>query len=224
MCGRFTLSTSGRELATHFGLAETPDLPPRYNIAPTQDVAVVRAGEDGQNRLDRVRWGLIPSWAKDAGIGQRTINARAETVAEKPAYRAAFRRRRCLVPADGFYEWSGEKGRRQAHWFARSGGEVFAIAGLWERWRDPARDDEEVLSCTLLTTEANATMRPFHHRMPVILAPREYARWLDPEVDDAEEISGLLVPCPPDWLTPTPVGSAVNDARNDTPACVEPLA
>ena len=222
MCGRFTLSRSGRELADHFELGRVPELEARYNIAPTQDVSAVRAHENGERTLDALRWGLIPHWAKDAKMGSRMINARAEGAAERPAYRDALRERRCIVAADGFYEWASprERGARRAHLFRVRGGQVFGIAGLWERWRDP--DGETVLTCTLLTTEANASVRPLHDRMPVLLEPRDYGLWLDPGVRDPDRVLPLLVPCPPDWLHSTPVGPHVNDARFDDPVCVEP--
>jgi len=222
MCGRFTLTSSAQDVARAFALADVPGLRPRYNIAPGQDVAVVIGGEEGTRRLEWQRWGLVPSWAKDPAIGQRTINARSETVAEKPAFRSAFRRRRCLVPADGFFEWSGPRSARRPHWF-QVGGEVFAIAGLYEHWvaKEPREDaPPELWTCTLLTTEANAVVRPLHHRMPVILDPRDHATWLDPDFEDREALAALLVPFPPDRMQVREVGVRVNDVRNDDPGCV----
>jgi len=224
VCGRFTLTASARDVARHFELAEIPALEARYNIAPAQPVPAVRAGRDGGRRLDLLTWGLVPHWARDPAIGYRTINARAETAARKPAFREALRRRRCLVAADGFYEWTGPRGARRPTWFRRPDGGVFAIAGLWERWRPQADAEasQERVTCTLLTTEANAAVRPFHDRMPVLLDPRDYDRWLDPDARDAAEVSALLVPAPPDALEARPVSSRVNDARREGPACVEP--
>ena len=179
MCGRFLLHTPVDTLQRAFGFAERPNLRPRYNIAPTQTVPIVRQKDGGGRELALVRWGLIPSWAKEAGIGGRLINARAETVAEKPAFRGAFRKRRALVPADGFYEWRKREGDRpkQPLLVRRRDGQPFAFAGLWEHWRGP---EGEVETCTILTTEANAALAPIHDRMPVILDPACYDRWLDP--------------------------------------------
>ncbi|MGH0038457.1 MAG: SOS response-associated peptidase [Myxococcota bacterium] len=235
MCGRFTLSSSAEDVAREFALAEVPDLRPRYNVAPGQSVPVVRADESGRRELAFHRWGLVPSWAKDPSIGNRMINARSETVAEKPAFRAAFRRRRCLVPADGFYEWSGPRNARKAHWIRVAGG-LFAIAGLYECWTPPAppegeeRDDaradaaagDPLWTCTLLTTEANAAIRPLHDRMPVILESRDHVAWLDPEEHDRDRLEALLVPAPPDRMEIVEVGSRVNDVRHDDPRCIEP--
>ncbi len=223
MCGRFTLRTPAHTLAKAFGVPELPNLRPRYNVAPTQDVpAVRRAGDGAARELAMRRWGLIPSWAREPGIGSRMINARAETVAEKPSFRSAFRRRRCLVPADGFYEWQKTPGgAKQPFHIHLEDDAPFAIAGLWERWQPP--DGEAIESCTLITTGANELLRPIHDRMPVILAPADYDAWLDPEPAPAEELKALLRPYPADEMTATAVGRQVNDARNDEPGCVEPL-
>jgi len=222
MCGRFSLSTPPEEVARHFGLGETPELLPRFNVAPTQDVAVVRvSARSGKRRLEPRRWGLVPHWAKDPRIGHRLINARAETLREKPAFREAFRLRRCLVPADGFYEWGrGPSGRRPFHVRRTSGG-PFAIAGLYERWRGP--EGAEIVSCTLVTTDANEAVAPVHDRMPVIVPPEAYAAWLDPELCDPARLAGLLRPAPADALVLVPVGPRVNDPRHDDPECVAPL-
>src|SRR5262245_35107324 len=175
MCGRFTLATSRAQLADLFRLAGGPELPLRYNIAPTQPVPVVRAAGDGR-ALALARWGLIPRWATDPAIGNRLINARSETVAEKPSFRDAFRKRRCLIPATGFYEWAKTAGGKQPYHFRLLDGRPFAFAGLWERWD---RGGEPVESCTILTTAANAVVRPVHERMPVILPAEAFAAWLD---------------------------------------------
>jgi putative SOS response-associated peptidase YedK len=219
MCGRFTLTSSGEQLARHFELDRTPELEPRYNIAPTQDVPVIRSGEGG-NSLSLLRWGLVPFWAKDLSIGNRMINARAESAAEKPAFRNALRERRCIVPADGFYEWAGKRGQRQPYLFQLGDGEIFGIAGLWEHWKGP---DRAVQSCTLITTEANSAISPIHHRMPAILGSGDYRRWLDPDLRDASQVLGLLAPCPPDWIRVRRVSHSVNDPRNEGPACVDGL-
>jgi putative SOS response-associated peptidase YedK len=219
VCGRFTLTRSGRELAQAFALEESPAAAARFNIAPTQEVLAVRQEESGR-RIASLRWGLVPHWASDPTIGNRMINARSETVSEKRAYRDAFRRRRCLVAADGFYEWAAGRSPRIPHLFRVRRGGIFGIAGLWESWSDPAGGRLE--SCTLLTTDANAAVRPLHDRMPVILDPDAYDAWLSPETADLDALRGLLAPCPADWLESTPVCTRINDPRNDDPACLEP--
>lgn len=220
MCGRFTLTSAREDLVKRFDLDELPELAPRFNIAPTQDVAVVRADVEGVRHLSMLRWGLIPFWAKDPKIGNRMINARAESVADKPAYRDCLRFRRCLVPASGFYEWGGKGAARRPYLYGIAEGGVFGIAGLWDRWR--AQDGERTQSCTLITTEANSLVRPIHDRMPVILHPRDFQAWLDPENRETDWVRSLLVPCPPDWLTATAVSQHVNNVDNDDPACIEP--
>jgi putative SOS response-associated peptidase YedK len=224
MCGRFTLAASPTELAALFDLdgASLPALAPRYNIAPTQSIAAVRAAPaDGRRELVLLRWGFIPAWAKDPSGGAPLINARSETAADKPTFRAAFRRRRCLVPADGFFEWHTENGKKQPYYFTLADGAPFAIAGLWERWQAPTGDVVE--SCTLLTTEANDLVRPLHDRMPVILAPADYPLWLDPEVNDPGPPASLLVPFQASAMAGRPVSPRVNAVRNDDPGCVEPI-
>ena len=225
MCGRFTLRTPAHRLAEAFGVDALPNLAPRYNIAPTQDVVAIRHADDGRE-LTMLRWGLIPGWAKDPAIGARMINARAETVAEKPSFRAAFRQRRCLIAADGFYEWrttaEAPKAPKQPYYIRLESDAPFAIAGLWERWRDPAGATIE--SCTLITTEANAVLAPIHHRMPVILAPADYDAWLEPRPASAAALHDLLRPYPGAAMTAIPIGRHVNNVRNDDPACIEALA
>lgn len=206
-----------------FNLPEIPDLQPRYNIAPTQPVAAVRLPEDGADReLVMLHWGLIPFWAKDPRIGARMINARAETAADKPAFRAAFRRRRCLVPADGFYEWQKQNGTKQPYYIHLQDGRPFAFAGLWERWR--GEDDAVIESCTLLTTKPNELVRPLHNRMPVILHPHNYALWLDPEVEQADALRRLLDPFPSGEMEAYPVSRYVNAPQHEGPECIAPLA
>jgi len=224
MCGRFTLAASPTALASLFDLdaALLPPLAPRYNIAPTQAVAVVRAAPgDGRREMVLLRWGLIPSWAKDPSVGSKMINARSETITERPAFRVAFRRRRCLVPADGFYEWRREDGKKQPYHITLADHRPFAVAGLWERWKAPTGDVVE--SCTLLTTDANDLVRPLHDRMPVILAPADYALWLDPDVTDPILPEQLLHPFPPAAMALRPVSTRVNSVRNDDPGCIAPI-
>jgi putative SOS response-associated peptidase YedK len=223
MCGRFSLATSAQQVAAHFGLAEVPALSPRYNIAPSQSIAIVRQPDPREvPLLEFRRWGLIPSWAKDPGIGSRMINARVETAAEKPAFRAAFRRRRCLVPADGFYEWKAHPKRRRPHHVRLGAGELFGIAGLFESWKSPGR--EAIESCTLLTTAANPALVALHDRMPIIVDPVHYRRWLDPELREPDAILSLTGSSVSDRLVFQPVGFHVNNPRNDDPVCIEPTA
>jgi putative SOS response-associated peptidase YedK len=214
MCGRFLLVTPLSELVRLFGFDASGDLPPRYNIAPSQTVAAVRE-EEGARRLVLLRWGLIPAWAGDETLGGKLFNARAETAAEKPAFRGPFRSRRCLVPADGFYEWRS-KGRsaRQPYAIRRRDRVPMALAALWDQWRD-------LETLTILTVAANATMAPLHDRMPAILAAEDWAAWLDPATQ-GEAAGGLLRPAPDDLLDAVPVGPRVNSVRNDGPACLDP--
>jgi putative SOS response-associated peptidase YedK len=224
MCGRFTLTTTPEEVSRQFGLSEAPLLAPRFNIAPSQTIATISSDPEGARRLCVPRrWGLIPSWARDPKIGNRMINARVETLAEKPAFRAALRKRRCLVPADGFYEWAaGPGGAKQPHHIALPGRSCFAIAGLWESWRDPAGASVE--SCTLLTTAANAKLRAVHDRMPVILDPSDYALWLAAAVLDDATLQRIARGAPAGRLELHRVGRRVNDPRLDDPACLAPAS
>jgi putative SOS response-associated peptidase YedK len=222
MCGRYTLSQPGDVLAEAFGLETAFGLTPRYNIAPTQEVAVVRVTSAGEKRsLALLRWGLVPAWAKDPSLGNRLINARGETVGEKPAFRNSFRRQRCLVLADGFYEWQKLAGRKQPHYFRLQDGRPFAIAGLWARWQQG--EQEAIESCTLLTTEANPVVADVHGRMPVILGPEHYDAWLDPGTFRADQLQALLEPYSGTDLEAFPVSTLVNSPANDLPACVERL-
>jgi putative SOS response-associated peptidase YedK len=223
MCGRVTLTSSGAELAEAFELDASQALPalePRFNIAPSQEVVTVRCDSDAQRELSFERWGLVPHWAKDPGIGNRMINARSESAATKPAFRDALRSRRCLVPVDGFYEWSGARAERTPYLFRRDDRELLGLAGLYERWL--GEGGEVVDSCTILTTAANDVMRPFHDRMPVVLAPDDYDRWLDRDIEDVSRIATLLAPCPNDWLSPSPVSTRINNTKNDDAACLVP--
>lgn len=223
MCGRITLVSSATELVAAFELDAAQALPvfePRYNIAPSQDVLAVRIDREGRRVLTQERWGLVPHWAKDPAIGNRMINARSESAAEKPAFREALKFRRCIVPADGFYEWSGARSERTPYLFRRDDRQLLGLAGLYERWL--GEGGEVVDSCTILTTEANDVMRPFHDRMPVILPREAYGQWLSLEEDDPSRIAPLLRPCPNEWLTPSPVSTRLNNTRNDDPSCLVP--
>lgn len=221
MCGRFTLTDPDQDLAVQFNLPAIPELQPRYNIAPTQPVAAVRlAAVSAVRELALLHWGLIPFWAKDPSIGARMINARSETVAEKPAFRAAFRRRRCLVLADGFYEWQKLNGGKQPFYVCFRDRQPFAFAGLWEHWEGP---EGAIESCTLLTTEPNDLLRSLHNRMPVILHPTDYALWLDPAVEEPDRLQPLLLPFPAEEMDAYPVSRWVNRPQNDDPRCIEPL-
>lgn len=219
MCGRFSFASPPEVVAEVFGLSEVPALEPRYNVAPTQPVAAVRH-EEGQRCLVFLHWGLIPAWAKDAALGARLINARAETVAEKPAFRAALRARRCLVLADGFYEWARHGGAKQPYFITFADGRPFALAGLWERW---VGGGQRVESCTILTTTPNEVVAPLHDRMPVILPPPAFDLWLDPAVGDPGRLKQLLRPHPAAGMTAWPVSPRVNSPRVDDPSCREPL-
>ena len=226
MCGRFVRFTPLRVLGDLFDCPAPPELPARYNIAPTQPVPVVRvlrAGPGGTGReWATVRWGLIPPWADDPSIGNRMINARAETAAEKPSFRNAFKHRRCLVPADGFYEWAKGAGKapKQPYLIRLKSGQPFAFAGLWESWTSP--DGEVIESCTILTTEANEVLSAIHDRMPVIIAPEDYGRWLDPATP-LEEVKALLRPFPAEGMESVPGEHAGQQPRHESPQCVEPI-
>lgn len=223
MCGRFTLIAPGEAIADLFQLAEVPPLQPRYNIAPTQPVAAVRLSpSSGARELAHFHWGLIPRWAKDPKIGSRMINARSETAAEKPSFRAAFKYRRCLVPADGFYEWQKRNGGKQPVRIQMRDGRPFAIAGLWEHWISP--DGSEIDSCTLLTTEPNDLLRPVHNRMPVLLDPADFDAWLDVNSFQGADVQALLRPFSDQEMSFYPVSTYVNSPHNDDPHCIEPLA
>ena len=219
-CGRYTLASPGELVAELLELETAPALTPRYNIAPTQESAVLRV-RDGGRRLDALRWGLVPYWAAEPGIGNRLINARSETAGEKPSFRDSLRRRRCLVAADGFYEWRRHGRAKQPWLIRRPDGLPFAFAGLWDRW--VPHDGEVIESFTILTTRPNELLAPLHDRMPVILPPREHARWLDPAERAPERLAPLLGPLPSGELEAFPVGTLVNSPANDEPRCVEPL-
>lgn len=227
MCGRYSLTTVPEAMRALFGFENLPNLPPRYNIAPTQTAAVVRLDETGARELAMLRWGLIPSWSKDASMGAKMINARSETVAEKPSFKGAFRERRCLIPADGFYEWRTEDGRKQPFRIGMKGGTPFAFAGLWESWTATAtstgiNEGDTVETFTIITGEANEKLRPIHARMPVILPPEAFDSWFD-AANDQETLLSLLRPYPVEPMAFYRVGTAVNNVRNDDPSCTEPM-
>jgi putative SOS response-associated peptidase YedK len=219
MCGRFTLRASASVIAEQFGLFETPPFTARFNMAPTQPVPIIRLRPEPRRELVWVRWGLIPSWAKDPAVGSRLINARTETAAEKPAFRTALRRQRCLVAADGFYEWQRSGRTKQPYFIHLRDDHPFAFAGLWEAWEDP--DHAMLETCTLLTTGPNELIRPIHDRMPAILSPDAYGPWLDPAVQDARQLATLLRPYPSDQMEAYAVSSFVNSPANEGPRCIE---
>jgi len=220
MCGRFTLFDSVQVLSKEFGVSGVPPLSPRYNIAPSRPVAAVRASAGGGREIVLLRWGLIPSWSKDPAIGNRLVNARSETVREKPSFRDAFRRRRCLIPADGFYEWQRRDRRKQPYYVRMRDGGLFAVAGLWDRWEG---GEGPVESCTILTTTPNEVVAPIHDRMPVILPREERDRWLDPAPENAAALASLLVPFPGEGMVAWPVGPRVNVPSNDDEELIAPL-
>jgi putative SOS response-associated peptidase YedK len=222
MCGRYVVTTPGEVLAELFELDEKPHLVPRWNVAPTQEVAIVRARPEGGRELAMARWGLVPFWAKDRAIGNRLINARAESLAEKPAYRDSFKKRRCLVVADGFYEWQKVDGRKQPWLLRLRDGGPFGFAGLWSLWRDKA-SGEELESCTIVTTSPNELAAPIHDRMPVILPRERHAEWLDPAAEPSS-LAALLEPFPAAEMEAYPVSTWVNAPQHDDPRCIEPLS
>jgi putative SOS response-associated peptidase YedK len=220
MCGRFTLTTKAEILADWFHVANVAALAPRYNIPPSAQVLAVRQLPDNERELVALRWGLIPHWAKDPSVGNRLANARAESAAEKPSFRESFRRRRCLIPADGFYEWKRAAGRKEPYYIRLRDGHPIGFAGLWDRWRNP--DGEPIESCTVLTTDANELVRALHDRMPVIVDPKDYAAWLDPNLQEPGSLQHMLRPFRADQMIAFPVSRRVNDPRNEAPDCIEP--
>jgi putative SOS response-associated peptidase YedK len=246
VCGRFVATSSPTDLAERFVVDEVmvdDDVAPDYNVAPRAQVLIVRERQRDERRtrvLSQVRWGLVPFWAKDLSIGDRLINARAETLTEKPAYRRAFEKRRCIIPADGFYEWkvvgppATPKGRpqKQPMYVHRTDGELLAFAGLWEIWKVPEEldaldaiesDDGWVRSCTIVTTSANPLLEPIHDRMPVVLPESAWAQWLDPTERDAAALGALLAPAPDEWFAAYPVSSRVNSAANNDERLLTPV-
>lgn len=217
MCGRFTSLLSPELLSVIYEVLAPPGLPPRYNIAPSQPVLVVRQDVSGQRELATVNWGLIPSWAKDPSIGHSLINARGETFADKPSFRAAFKHRRCIVPASGFYEWVSVGGAKQPWYIKGNEDRPLSLAGLWEHW--PSPDGNVVETCSIITTTANELMAPIHDRMPVILSSESIASWLELSTKP-DELKDRLRPCAPDILTAYTVSNLVNNPRFDSPSCI----
>lgn len=223
MCGRYTLTVTIDELMVRYMIGDTTIVfhRPKYNIAPSQNViAVINDGE--RNRLGELKWGLIPPWADSPRVGFSMINARAETAADKPAFRTALRRKRCLIPADGFYEWKATVGGKQPMRIVLKGRGLFSMAGLYETWQSP--DGEKISSCTILTTEPNSLMAPIHDRMPVILRPEDEALWLNRTVQEPADLNRLLVPYRASELEAYPVSTQVGNVRNDGPNLIEPIA
>ena len=220
MCGRYTLRTPVETLAERFEIDDAPSsIAANYNVAPTQGVATVLV-EDGKRKLEMLHWGLIPSWADDPSMGNKMINARAETVAEKPSFRKAFRNHRCLVLADGFYEWQKGANGKQPYYIRMEDDSPFAFAGLWESWQN----GREIRSATIITTDANDVVTPIHNRMPVILHPEDYGLWLDPDFDEKEPLTTLLKPYPAEAMEAYPVSRSVNSPSNNEPSIIESVA
>jgi putative SOS response-associated peptidase YedK len=211
MCGRFAQRTDAKRLAREFKVREVPEIEPRYNIAPTQAILSIRQAEDEREAV-LLKWGLIPSWAKDPAIGAKLINARSETVMEKPSFRDAFKKRRCIVPADGFYEWQRTGGKKQPYFFQMRDERPFGFAGLWDRWK--SQEGEVIETCTILTTEGNDILRPVHDRMPVILYPEDYELWLDDDLRQSDVRQELLRPFAAFEMNGYPVSVLVNNTRS----------
>jgi putative SOS response-associated peptidase YedK len=221
MCGRYTVTSAPEAIRALFRYEEQPNFPPRYNIAPTQPIAIVRLLE-GARHFALVRWGLLPSWVKDPNNFSLLINARGESVCDKPAFRAAMKRRRCLIPADGFYEWKAVGGRKQPYFVRAKSGMPLAFAGLWETWTGP--NGEELETGTIVTTNANRTLEPIHGRMPAIVPPEAFDLWLDCSNVDAKTAAAIIQPAPDDLLEAYEVCTAVNRTANDNPTLVQPFA
>ena len=223
MCGRFVGYRNVEELLIHFPIDKTAcDTTANYNVAPSQEVLAIVKRND-ENWLDKFPWGLVPFWAKDISIGNKLINARAETVDTKPSFRNAFKKRRCLIPADGFYEWQGARGKKQPVYLTLPSQKPFAFAGLWEAWTPKQPEDPVYKSCTIITTTASASVRPIHHRMPVILKPEKYNRWLSPECSDPVELKNIIGNWILTELVGRPVSKQVNAAHNNAPSNIKPL-
>jgi putative SOS response-associated peptidase YedK len=220
MCGRFALTVDVASVAEKFGVqpgTPVPHTSQRYNIAPTQPVATVL--RNGSTHIEELRWGLIPSWSKDESIGARMINARAETLAEKSSFKRLLRSKRCLIIADGFFEWRQENGQKTPMYITMKDGQPFAFAGLWDSWKNPATS-QPLRTCTIITTQPNAVVEPIHNRMPAILLPEAYESWLDPDIEDDQFLSHWLAPYPGEAMTARPVSRLVNDPRHDSPEVI----
>jgi putative SOS response-associated peptidase YedK len=223
MCGRFVQAVDPESYAVVFGaeVVVTEALAPSYNVAPTDQVYAV-AEHEGRRLLGTFRWGLVPWWADDVRIGAKHINARAETVATKPAFKDSFARKRCIVPVDGFYEWERKEAGKLPHYVHAADGSPLALAGLWASRKDPDTG-ERLASCTIITTSPNDLLRPIHNRMPVVLAAETWGRWLDPDAGDLDDLRGLLRPAPASRLAEYPVSTLVNSVNNNYPECISPL-
>ena len=217
MCGRFALATTSEELVNHFNLKRKVTLGSRYNIAPSQPVIIIRSGTSS-NKLSAIRWGLIPHWSKDEKIGFKLINARAETVQEKPSFRDAFKSRRCLIPATGFYEWKQEGRMKQPYYIKMKNGSLFAMAGIWESWQDP--EGKTIDSCAIITTDANGIVGKIHDRMPVIMSNKSYGLWLSSTSNSLQE---FLRPYSPFKMTAYPVSGMINNAKNEGEGCIRKI-
>ena len=220
MCGRFSLHTPESQIREAFNLEqiEPLGLNPRFNIAPSQDIPIVRDTDTGPE-MTLARWGLVPSWSKESKSKYSTINARIESVADKPTYRTPFKRRRCLIPADGFYEWQQVAGNKVPHHIRMKDGKVFAFAGLWDHWEGEGKTLD---SCTIIVMPSNEVMRPIHERMPAIIAPAHYDLWLDSRITDKQEIMQYLTSAPSSQLTAYPVSTWVNSPKNNDERCIQP--
>jgi len=220
MCGRFVLENSPEQLMKVYKLSSLPDLSPRYNVAPSQQIAVVRQQNGGDRELVMMQWGLIPSWAKDPAIGYKMINARSETAHEKPPFKQALRSRRCIVPVSGFYEWEKKGKEKIPHYIHLRDGDIMSLAGIWETWKSP--EGERLETCTILTTVANSLLKPLHDRMPVVLHNEEFNLWFNRDVDDINLLVELFHSYPSDRLEEYIVSKGVNSPSNDSPECIVP--
>jgi len=220
MCGRFVLENTPEQLMRVYQLSSPPDLSPRYNVAPSQQIAVVRQQNGGDRELVMMQWGLIPSWAKDSAIGYKMINARSETAHEKPSFKQALRSRRCIVPVSGFYEWEKKEKEKIPHYIHLRDGDIMSLAGLWETWRSP--EGERIETCTILTTAANSLLKPLHDRMPVVLHNEEFDLWFNRDVDDINLLTELFHSYPSDRLEEHIVSKEVNSPGKDSPECIVP--
>ncbi len=224
MCGRFVQYSPLQTIQQILDVGTVSfEVIPNYNVAPTQKIITV-IKHNNENKLEKLHWGLVPFWAKDISIGSRMINARAETVSQKPSFRNAFRKRRCLIPADGFYEWKGEKGNKQPYYVSIPSGEPFSFAGLWETWTDKETGEESVYkSCTIITTAASESIREIHHRMPVILDPKFHEKWLNAEIQDPKALQVIINDGIIHDMKYYPVSKLVNSVKNNDPNCIKPV-
>jgi len=218
MCGRFALTTDADTLQQQFHVAAVAPVTPRYNIAPTQEIIAICQNGDGYRHVKTLRWGLVPPWANDSTIGARMINARSETVHEKPSFRQPIRYHRCLIPASGFIEWLRQPdGSKQPYYIQRKDGELLAMAGIWDTWKG---SEQIIESCSILTTHANNLIATLHDRMPVLLSPSEYDQWLDRNINDPQQLMGMYTPYPSETLRAMPISPLINNPRHDSPDCL----